>query len=117
MSALRLLVTAGVAATVAALGARLAAERGPAPAAAPPPLRGVPAAIAAPRAPVALAAVVPPSTAAPGVHERVPPGILTRAADARALERTGCPAAGGGREACGPRRAPLEIDWDVQPDP
>jgi hypothetical protein len=74
-------------------------------------------------------AVVPTSLApasgrtrrpAPGTERRpsLPPGVLSRAADAKALERAPeCPPpAPAGPVECGPQPDRVEIEWDVAPE-
>ena len=71
----------------------------------------------------AAAAPVAPGVGAPSSDLHVlPPGILGRAAAARALERTPAPACGPAAarpeaDACPSGRDAVEIQWDVGRDP
>ena len=80
---------------------------------------------AEPRLGVVPTATLPPvsprvtSTVGPGLRPAVPPGVLSRAAEARALDRgPACPPARPANEACppGPREA-VEIEWDGAREP
>jgi hypothetical protein len=101
----------------AALAALVSCRDAPAPRAA--------ADTAEPKLGVVPSATLPPvspritSTVGPGLRPAVPPGVLSRAADARALDRAlKCPPARPAAEACppGPRDA-VEIEWDGAREP
>jgi hypothetical protein len=59
------------------------------------------------------------STVGPGLRPAVPPGVLSRAAEARALDRgPACPPARPADKACPPEpREAVEIEWDGAREP
>jgi hypothetical protein len=108
VTARRLLAAVGTAAAVAAAGGALFVPRRPSSreVAAPAPARDLP--------PDAFPAGSPVRE----VRVAVPPGILARAAGARALEHAPVctPAPSRPPEACAPPRDSVEIEWDVAPE-
>ena len=130
MTSGRSLVLAAVAAALAAIGIGTGAVGVPrrAPRVPPPAAAAAPALVPGPAAtPTTASPVLLPVRAAPvaalsasDLHRAVPPGILARAAEARALERaTVCasPAPAPEETACDPaRRGSVEIEWEVARD-
>jgi hypothetical protein len=112
------LVAGALALSAAAPFLRPPVRRATAPAASAPAALAPPAVPAA--APAALPAAFPAGAASPDLHG-VPPGILSRAADARALERAPAPicrpSARAEATACAPGRDTVEVQWDVAREP
>jgi hypothetical protein len=127
MTSARSLVLPAMAAALAAVGIGAAAvgvpRRAPPAAVAAPALVPGPAATDTTSVPVLLPVHAAPASvlSASDLHRAVPPGILSRAAEARALERaTACPSPApepSEETACDPaRRGSVEIDWEVARD-
>lgn len=123
MTPVRLAVLVGAAAAIAAAGAGVLLPHRPGPGA-PEPAASAPAAsVPVPSAPAPVpAATVTPIPAAsppPQARESVPPGILSRAADARALDRApACTPAPARDQSCAPaQRDDVEVQWDVGREP
>ncbi len=108
MTGLRLLAAALAATALAAGGAAMVVPRRP----------PGPAAEPASAVVAATGAAFPAGTPVPDAREVVPPGILARAAGARALERAPvCVPTPAPETECAPPRDSVEIEWDVGREP